>query len=69
MPDRYEVHLCAGCIRDLANYYPYVYPREQLRVVEVSDAECDNTNLDDYDERLNLRNREFLQSLPDKMGR
>lgn len=55
---KYEVHLCKGCIKDLEEHYPYLVPREHLKIVEVSVAECDNTNLDDYNERLQKRNYE-----------
>lgn len=54
----WEVHLCAGCIKDLEEHYPYKVPREQLKIVEVPLAQCDNNNLDDYNERLEARNNE-----------
>lgn len=58
---KYEVHLCKGCIKDLDEYYPYLVPREDLEIVEVSVEECDNTNLDDYNERLTERNKEYFE--------
>ena len=52
----YEVHLCAGCIKQLDEFYPYKTPRSELKIVEVPIAMCDNTLLDNYDERLEARN-------------
>ena len=60
MGGKYEVHLCRGCIRDLEEHYPYLIPREQLRIVEVTLEECDNSNLDKYDQRLRQRNPGFF---------
>ncbi len=60
MDGKYEVHLCKGCIKDLAEYYPYIVPRESLRIVEVSVEECDDSRLDDYNERMHQRNLEFF---------
>lgn len=54
----YKVHLCAGCIKDLDEYYPYLVPREELDITEVPLEQCDNYNLDDYNERLAKRNKE-----------
>ena len=45
---------------DLAEYYPYIVPRESLRIVEVSVEECDDSRLDDYNERMHQRNLEFF---------
>lgn len=54
----YKVCLCAGCIKDLDEYYPYLVPREELEITEVPLEECDNygPNLIDYNERLEARN-------------
>ena len=60
MNGKYEVHLCRGCIRDLEDYYPYNMPREQLRIVGVAEEDCDNSHLDDYNERLRRRNSDFF---------
>lgn len=60
---KYEIHLCKFCIQDLDNYYPYIIPRSKLYIVEVPDGECDNHNLDDYNERLKARNPEFCDGL------
>lgn len=57
---KYEVHLCKGCIADLDEHYPYLVPRNQLHIVEVPVDDCDNSNLDDYNERLKERNPEFF---------
>ena len=59
MKPKYKVHLCPGCIKDLDEYYPYLMPREQLEITEVSVEDCDNSNLDDYNERLSKRNPEW----------
>lgn len=56
---KYEVHLCKGCIKDLEDYFPYLIPREQLHIVEVPVDECDNSNLDNYNERLRKRNQGY----------
>ncbi len=58
----YEVHLCSGCIKDLDEHYPYLVPRDWLRIVEVPVADCDNSNLENYDERLHQRNPRFFIS-------
>ena len=60
MDGTYEVHLCIGCIRDLEEHYPYLIPREQLHIVEVAEEDCDNSHLDDYNERLRRRNSDFF---------
>ena len=60
MDGKYVVHLCEGCIKDLVEYYPYIVPRELLRIVEVPVEECDNSRLDDYNERMHQRNPEFF---------
>ena len=60
MDGKYKVHLCKGCIKDLAEYYPDIVPRESLRIVEVPVEECDNSRLDDYNERMRQRNPEFF---------
>ncbi len=52
----WKVHLCKECIKDLDEYYPYNVPREELVITEVSRDECDNTNLEHYNERLQERN-------------
>lgn len=62
MPEKYEVRLCRGCIKDLTEHYPYLVPRDQLRVVEVPEEECDNANLDGYNERLRQRNPTFFDT-------
>lgn len=59
MNKKYEVHLCKECIQELKNHYPYLVPRDQLRIVEVSTAECDNSNLDTYNGKLRQRNPDF----------
>ena len=56
---KYEVHLCAGCIRMLDEDYPYIMPREHLNIVEVPIAFCDNMDLDNYEEKLRKRNPEW----------
>ena len=57
---KWEVHLCPACIQDLENYYPYIVPRKRLAIVPVSMPECDNHHLDDYNERLTTRNKNFV---------
>lgn len=52
----WKVHLCKECIKDLDEYYPYTVPRNELNITEVPQDECDNHNLDDYNERLQKRN-------------
>lgn len=59
MKPKYKVHLCPGCIKDLDEYYPYTMPRDQLEIIEVSVEDCDNNNLDNYNERLTKRNPEW----------
>ena len=56
MKPKYKVHLCSRCIEELDDYYPYLIPIEQLEIIEVSSEECDNNNLDTYNERLATRN-------------
>lgn len=57
---KYKLCLCRACIADLDSYYPYIILRSQLEITEVSDEDCDNTNLDDYNERLRRRNPDFF---------
>lgn len=57
---KYEVHLCPECITNLTEHFPYTIPREDLKIVEVSTAECDNNNLDHYSEVLSKRNKKYL---------
>lgn len=61
MKPKYKVHLCTNCIKDLDEYYPYLMPREQLEITEVSFEDCDNNNIDDYNERLAKRNPEWTE--------
>lgn len=56
---KYEVRLCAGCIRMLDEDYPYLMHREQLNIVEVPIAQCDNLDLDNYNEKLIKRNPQW----------
>ena len=56
---KYEVHLCARCIRMLDEDYPYVMPREQLNIIEVPIDQCDNLDLYNYNEQL-MRNRQTV---------
>lgn len=56
---KYEVHLCTGCIKMLDEDYPYLMPREQLNIVEVPIAQCDNLDLDNYNEKLRKRNPDW----------
>lgn len=58
--NKYKLHLCRGCIEDLADYYPYIVPRNMLRILVVPVEQCDNSLLDDYNERLRQRNPEFF---------
>ena len=60
MKSKYKVHLCANCIKNLEEYYPYLMPIEHLEITEVSSEECDNNNLDTYNERLAARNPEWI---------
>ena len=39
--------------------YPYLMPREQLNIVEVPIAQCDNLDLDNYNEKLRKRNPDW----------
>ena len=57
---KWKVCLCANCIKDLDDYYHYVVPRNQLDITEVPEAECDNKLLGDYNERLSLRNADYI---------
>ena len=57
---KWKVRLCANCIKDLDDYYPYVVPRDQLDITEVPEAECDNSNLECYNERLSARNADYI---------
>jgi hypothetical protein len=49
-----KIKLCRGCIEDLDNYFPYLYPdgepmkRKDLEIEEVSIGDCNNfeENLD-----------------------
>lgn len=50
MPEKYFVHLCAGCIADLEKYYPYTVPRERLRIIKVPVTDCANANHSEYTE-------------------
>jgi hypothetical protein len=54
----WKVCLCARCIEELDEYYPYLVPREELEITEVPLEECDNygPNLNKYNERLEARN-------------
>lgn len=56
---KYKVHLCAGCIKMLDEEYPYLMPREQLEIIEVPIAKCDNLDLDNYAEKLRKRNPDW----------
>lgn len=57
---KYEVHLCLGCINNLAEHFPYTIPRDDLKIVMVPITECDNNNLDNYSEVLSKRNKKYL---------
>ena len=57
---KWKVHLCHDCIQDLEEYYPYLCPKEDLEITEVSREDCDNYNLDDYNDRLTNRNRDYI---------
>ncbi len=57
---KWKVRLCANCIKDLDDYYPYVVPRDQLDVTEVPESECDNKLLGGYNERLSTRNADYI---------
>lgn len=61
MKPKYEVHLCKHCIEQLEEDYYFSMPREQLKIVEVPVAECDNEDLDNYDERLKARNPDWAE--------
>ena len=61
MKSKYKVHLCINCIKSLEEYYPYRMPIEHLEITEVSFEECDNNNLDTYNERLATRNPEWVE--------
>lgn len=39
--------------------YPYLMPREQLEIIEVPIAKCDNLDLDNYNEKLRKRNPDW----------
>ena len=39
--------------------YPYLMPREQLEIIEVPIAKCDNLDLDNYAEKLRKRNPDW----------
>lgn len=54
--DKYEVHLCKGCIALMDEHYPYTVPREHLKIITVPIAECDNTDLENYNKKLSERN-------------
>ena len=56
---KYKAHLCIGCIRMLDEEYPYLMPREQLEITEVPIAQCDNMDLDNYNEKLRKRNPDW----------
>ena len=58
---KWKVCLCANCIKDLDDYYPYVVPRSQLDITEVPEKECDNKNLEGYNSRLTQRNTKHLK--------
>ena len=57
---KWKVRLCSDCIRDLEEYYSYICPPEDLEITQVPLDFCDNHNLDDYNERLTLRNADYL---------
>lgn len=57
---KWKVHLCAYCIKDLKDYYPYTMPREELDITLVPQYECDNELLDGYNERLSARNADYI---------
>lgn len=56
MKPKYKVHLCRGCIESLEEFYPYMIPKEDLDITEVSVDKCDNSDLDNYDRKLAERN-------------
>ena len=47
------VHLCDGCIEELNEYNPYLYP---IKVVKVAVQDCDN-----YEENLGKTNWGFVE--------
>lgn len=53
----YKVHLCKGCIEMLDEHYPYTVPREALQITEVPIEECDNSDLENYNQKLTERNK------------
>ena len=57
---KWKVHLCAYCIEDLKDYYPYTMPREELDITLVPQYECDKELLGDYNERLSARNADYI---------
>ena len=56
---KYKVHLCMGCIKMLNEEYPYLMPRDQIEIAEVPIAQCDNMDLDNYNEKLRKRNPDW----------
>jgi len=60
MKPKYKICLCQGCIDDLNEYYPYLVPQKDLEIIEVSIEDCDNNNLDNYNDRLSERNPEWF---------
>ena len=61
MKPKYEVHLCKSCIEQLEEDYYFSVPREQLNIVEVPVADCDNEDLDNYNAKLNARNPDWVE--------
>lgn len=57
---KWKVHLCANCIKDLKGYYPYTMPQDDLDITLVSEDQCDNVHLDNYNERLSARNADYI---------
>lgn len=59
MKPKYKVRLCRCCIELLDEEFSYTIPRDQLEIEEVPPAECDNEDLDNYNEKLRSRNPEW----------
>lgn len=41
-PDKFEIHLCKGCIEDLKEYNPWTVSPADVCIVEVPIEDCDN---------------------------
>ena len=60
--NKYEVHFCKECMRDVIDEeILFDLPMTDISFIIVPQEDCDNGDMDTYNERLYERNKAYLE--------